>query len=803
MAARALRLPRGFSSAADEARARRPTDVLLLILAALGLLAFTLAAPGPTELDEPIQQVLQALPGVSGWIWRACFALLAVWSVVLVVMAAVTRGRRILLRDYALALVLSLALATLASGMAGTSASEGLRALVTPGPPPVYLGLRVAVFTAVVVTASPHLSRPLRYVGRALMALGALASIALGVALPIGVGAGFAVGVAAGALTHLILGSPGGRPTRPEVAAGLADLGLTATSVTDAPLRFAGSALFRAECERLGAVDVKAYGRDAWDGQLLTSTWASLTRRGETPNLGAGRLACAEHEALACLLAERAGVPVLPVLEVGTTADGDVLVVSRAAGDPVLAAGAVDADLDAAWAALAALHAAGTAHGAIGPGTLVRGEGGRAVLADFAQAEMAPTALELGVDRARLLVSAALAVGPERALASALRSSGAQGLAAIVPFLQPPALDSELRRALRGADWSIKDLRRSAVELTDAEPPAMQALARVSWMAVLKVLFIAAFAYWLIGFVSQVDWSEVAQAFQSADLAWVAGALLLSPLVQVWFSFGTLGATMAPLRLVPVLMLQYSIQFIALVLPASAARVALEVRFFTKWGLAVAAAMSVGVIDSFMGFLVQIALIVVILLSGLATISPQGTADTDSTGGGDSGPSALAVVAVLVAIGFVLVLVVPAWRARLRAAIPRYRAALVEQATKARGALAVLRHPAKLALMLGGNLAAQVTQAVILWMCLQAFGQTADLAQLVLINTFVSLFAGLMPVPGGMGVAEAGYTAGLQAIGIPSAIAVSTAVMFRLVTFYLPPIWGSFAMRWLRRHEYV
>ncbi len=67
----------------------------------------------------------------------------------------------------------------------------------------------------------------------------------------------------------------------------------------------------------------------------------------------------------------------------------------------------------------------------------------------------------------------------------------------------------------------------------------------------------------------------------------------------------------------------------------------------------------------------------------------------------------------------------------------------------------------------------------------------------------VQLFAGLMPVPGGMGVAEAGYTAGLQAIGIPSSVAISTAIAMRLVTFYLPPIWGAPAMGWLRRRDYV
>lgn len=129
--------------------------------------------------------------------------------------------------------------------------------------------------------------------------------------------------------------------------------------------------------------------------------------------------------------------------------------------------------------------------------------------------------------------------------------------------------------------------------------------------------------------------------------------------------------------------------------------------------------------------------------------------------------------------------------------------ALREQARAGRGALQVLRRPGKAAQMLMGNLGAQVVQAVVLGLCLHAFGSTAHLSQLILINTAVSLFAGLMPVPGGMGVAEAGYTAGLQAIGVPSAVAISTAIAFRLVTFYLPPLWGSLAMRWLRRHSYV
>ena len=64
-------------------------------------------------------------------------------------------------------------------------------------------------------------------------------------------------------------------------------------------------------------------------------------------------------------------------------------------------------------------------------------------------------------------------------------------------------------------------------------------------------------------------------------------------------------------------MLQYSIQFISLVLPSSAARLALEVRFFQKFGIPAGSALSFGLIDSVTGFVVQASLILLIVVSGL------------------------------------------------------------------------------------------------------------------------------------------------------------------------------------------
>jgi len=74
------------------------------------------------------------------------------------------------------------------------------------------------------------------------------------------------------------------------------------------------------------------------------------------------------------------------------------------------------------------------------------------------------------------------------------------------------------------------------------------------------------------------------------------------------------------------------------------------------------------------------------------------------------------------------------------------------------------------------------------------------LADLLVINISVSLLSSFLPVPGGIGVAEFGLTVGLVAAGMPEEAALATALLYRGATFYIPPIWGFFAMRWLQRN---
>jgi uncharacterized membrane protein YbhN (UPF0104 family) len=151
-------------------------------------------------------------------------------------------------------------------------------------------------------------------------------------------------------------------------------------------------------------------------------------------------------------------------------------------------------------------------------------------------------------------------------------------------------------------------------------------------------------------------------------------------------------------------------------------------------------------------------------------------------------------------IGIVILVVIVVAVAVL---IPRVRRLIRPRLAEAGEALRVVRSPTKVAELLGGNLLAQVILAMVLGACLRAFGQHLSLADLILVNTLASLLSGILPVPGGIGVMEAAIAYGLVAAGITETTAVAAALLYRIVTFYLPPIWGAYAMRLLRRRGYI
>jgi uncharacterized protein (TIRG00374 family) len=66
-----------------------------------------------------------------------------------------------------------------------------------------------------------------------------------------------------------------------------------------------------------------------------------------------------------------------------------------------------------------------------------------------------------------------------------------------------------------------------------------------------------------------------------------------------------------------------------------------------------------------------------------------------------------------------------------------------------------------------------------------------------------NLLSGLIPVPGNVGVAEAALTAFLVVAGVNQDTAFAAAVVYRIVTAYIPPFWGAAAQHWLSRNDYL
>jgi uncharacterized protein (TIRG00374 family) len=115
----------------------------------------------------------------------------------------------------------------------------------------------------------------------------------------------------------------------------------------------------------------------------------------------------------------------------------------------------------------------------------------------------------------------------------------------------------------------------------------------------------------------------------------------------------------------------------------------------------------------------------------------------------------------------------------------------------------VLRHPSRAIGLLASNFVYWNVLGLTLWILLGAVGSGVGYAEALFVATGTSLLAGFMPIPGGVGVAEATMTALLTAVGVDQSVAFAVTATYRVITFYLPALEGFFGTRWLEKHEYI
>jgi len=317
---------------------------------------------------------------------------------------------------------------------------------------------------------------------------------------------------------------------------------------------------------------------------------------------------------------------------------------------------------------------------------------------------------------------------------------------------------------------------------------ALQALHRVSWRSVVQVGLLILTVAIIVRTVAGLDLAELAHVLGDATWGVVLVGLVIAQVAPVMKAISTIGSVPVEHPFGPVYLLQLALAYVGIAVPTSAARIAMEVRFLQKQGMAAGAALGSGLIESLSGFAVEI-----LLLGGLLLFTPQ-TLHFDLSA--PSLPDWRKILVILVILAAVLGLAA--------IAAPRHRHQLVTWVRKfvedGRHAFAGLDSPRRLLLLFGGNFGAILISAASIGVFARAMGTRVSFSDLIVIFITVSLLAGLLPVPGGIGVVGSGITFGLIAAGMPEEPAFAAAVLYRLATFYLPPVWGFFAFRWLERH---
>ena len=113
------------------------------------------------------------------------------------------------------------------------------------------------------------------------------------------------------------------------------------------------------------------------------------------------------------------------------------------------------------------------------------------------------------------------------------------------------------------------------------------------------------------------------------------------------------------------------------------------------------------------------------------------------------------------------------------------------------------RRPGRLVLALLASMAITASYTLVLYFMGLAFNAHLSLVQSLIVLTIGVLAATVTPTPGGIGGAEAGLVAALISIGISSHQALTVALTYRFLVFWLPILPGLASFQLVLRRRYI
>ena len=793
------------SSSWGAERVRRPADLLaaILTLAVAAVIIGSIKAlpAGSTEVANDVSRWLKHIPrwlafGAAVIAGTGCFVF------VIVALVQLVRSQWRDARNAAAGLAVGAAAAIAATAV--WDAEHGrLQAAVLHGKYPAMFVIDSAFVAFVVasdLTRRPRWSRWCTGLAAALL----ITSVAQDTLTPFAMVIALFGGLGAGWLVRWALGAASVRPSTAELVPWLRSRGVDIADLkpshqpgngpTDSPSGRSSTQPGRPCLEGSLAdgtpVEVQLADRDTRGSGLAQRLWAMVRlRRSAAGHIALSSRAQLERLALASTVAQRAGVlsPTVLLLD-QTPRESLVLVLALPPGQP-LGETVSRQQARALFGALRALHDTGIAHRDLRPENLCLAEPPEApefesaASAGFRSFDSAvPAAGELArrLDVAQLLATTGRNLGAAEAVSALRDGYRPADEAAIAAVLQPVALAPWGWSAMRKNQACLTAIRHELLGPDTAAPQAR--LERFRWRTVLTTVALIAAAYVLVGQFSHVN---LLGTLGSANPAWIAVAVLGSAVT--YFAAAQNLAAFVPKRLHPLRgsLVQLSTAFVGVAMPPTVGHVAVNARYLHKEGVDEGSISAAVTLSQLVNIVTTVLLLVVIGLltgSGLSRfkIAP--------------GANLLIGLAVIAGV-LALLLSVPQTRNKLIGLVrPHLRRAWPRL-------LDAVSQPARLAISAGANLLLTAAYLVAFIAALRAVGAHPAILPAAVVYLAGNAVGAAAPTPGGLGGVEAVLAAGLTAMGIPAAQAISGVLVFRIATFWLPILAGWLSYLWLQRRR--
>ena len=539
--------------------------------------------------------------------------------------------------------------------------------------------------------------------------------------------------------------------------------------------------------------DAVVLDRDRQVIGLLAWLWSAITLRGFGRRNAVSLRQAADRAVLMTYAATAAGVRSPRLRGIARSDESIVLLGEHVEGARNLSDYTVehitDEVMDRAWDQLRRAHRAGLSHRNLSAETvLLVGEGehaGEVLINGWEQGDIASSTLSRRIDQIQMLMLFAVRVGADRACDAAARVLDPEELAALAPLVQTVALPPETQAEAKRARTALRDVRDKLVTYLPESQTEIQPiqLRRVSARTVVTVT-IAVVAGWIL--LTTLNFREILADAANANPAWMLAAFGLGLLTYLGSALGLIAFSPERLGLWRTTLVQVAASVIGLVAPAGVGPAALNLRFMQKRGVATPLAVATVALLQVSQFVTTVLLLIAI---ALLTGSQGALAQLPS------GPLVL-ILGVSIVVVAVLFLVPQLRRWVLTKIRPTVRQVWPRL-------IWVIGQPGRLLLGIGGNLLMTIAYLAAFAATLAAFGQSLSLTTLAIIYLTGTAIGSAVPTPGGVGAVEGALSLGLTTAGVATATATSTAVLFRVLTFWVRVPIGWFALRHLQKRNLV